>query len=267
MKRIIALCFVVAAIAAVLRLNSADTAATAAGVNLDGCNLLDVKWTGAPYPEQRVHYSGMEVSFNPEAHIPNWVAWELTADETAGSQPRHNRFEADPAVRGCATPDDYRYSGYDRGHMAPAADMKWSEKAMRESFLLTNICPQTHKLNSGSWKKLEEKCRVWATADSAVYIVCGPVLTDEITERIGASEVAVPRRFFKVIIAPYADPPRGIGFIMPNAAVPGGMQQAACSIDEVEAVTGMDFFSALPDSLENLIESQANFHQWSRVGI
>ena len=99
--------------------------------------------------------------------------------------------------------------------------------------------------------------------DSVLYIVCGPVLTDELTERIGATGVAVPQRFFKVIVAPYADPPRGIGFIMPNGAVKGGMQQAACSIDEVEAITGLDFFAALPDTIENAVERQCNFNQWS----
>lgn len=224
-------------------------------------SLLDVKTDNIP--EKRISYEGMEVSFNPEAHIPNWVAWELTADETLGTEPRYDRFMPDKSVRGSAYSSDYRGSGYDRGHMAPAGDMKWSEKAMRETFYMTNICPQAHKLNAGAWKKLEEKCRQWAVRDSAIYIVCGPVLNDPVDEWIGESEVAVPQRFFKVILAPYANPPRGIGFIMPNGYVPGGMQKAACSIDEVEAITGFDFFSALPDSLENEIERRANFHLWT----
>ncbi len=229
-------------------------------------NLLAVRAANdAEMPSQLIHYTGMDVSFNPEAHVPNWVAWELTRDETDGEEPRHNRFETDSDVRGCATVDDYRNSGYDRGHMAPAADMKWDSRAMHESFLLTNICPQDHRLNAGTWKKLEEKCRLWAQADSAIYIVCGPVLTDPVDEYIGASSVVVPKRFFKVILSPYANPPRGIGFIMPNGTVEGGMQKAACSIDEVEAITGLDFFAALPDSIEAAVESQSDFHKWSRI--
>lgn len=221
--------------------------------------------TNPDLEEVAVFYGAMTISFNPELHVPNWVGWELTRDKAEGSEPRADRFTRDDNVRGCASPDDYRGSGYDRGHMAPAADMKWDAKAMRKSFMLTNVCPQDHALNAGAWKKLEEKCRLWAQADSVIYIVAGPVLTDRIDEYIGESSVAVPKRFFKVIASPYADPPRGIGFIMPNGKVPGGMQASAMSIDEVEAVTGHDFFSDLPDDVEAIVESQCRFNQWSRL--
>lgn len=212
-----------------------------------------------------VSYKGMEISFNSELHIPNWVAWELTRDETSGDEPRYNKFMTDTDIDGCPSPGDYSYSGYDRGHMAPAGDMKWDSEAMRQTFFLTNICPQAKALNTGAWKRLEEKCRLWAQADSAIYIVCGPVPGDAPLEYIGNTRVAVPARFFKVIVSPYANPPRGIGFIMPNSRVEGGMQKAAVSIDEVEAVTGFDFFSALPDSIENMVESQCRFNRWSNI--
>lgn len=215
--------------------------------------------------ETLVAYTGMAMSFNPSLHVPNWVAWELTADEATGAEPRSNNFSRDYDVDGCADPADYRSTGYDRGHMAPAADMKWDPQAMNESFLMTNICPQAKALNTGAWKKLEEKCRQWAVRDSAIVIVCGPVLTDPINEFIGSNNVAVPQRFFKVILAPYANPPRGIGFIMPNSRVEGGMQRAAVSIDEVERVTGHDFFSELPDSIENAIEAECRFNYWSTL--
>lgn len=221
--------------------------------------------TNPDLTEQLIEYKGMIVSFNADMHIPNWVSWELTRDEATGVEPRSNAFASDPCVDGCASLSDYRGSGYDRGHMAPAGDMKWDPETMRESFLLTNICPQAKSLNSGSWKKLEEKCRIWAQADSAVVIVCGPVLTAVPVEYIGAGRVAVPQRFFKVILSPYADPPRGIGFVMPNGAVPGGMQACAVSIDEVEALTGHDFFSSLPDDIEDVVESQCKFNYWSTI--
>lgn len=216
-------------------------------------------------PSQIVEYEGMTLSFNSEMHLPNWVVWELTGLEVAGSYPRKDNFRGDDNVVGSAEKWDYSYSGYDRGHMAPAADMKWSKKAMDDSFYMTNMCPQAKSLNTGAWKRLEEKCRQWAEIDSAIIIVCGPVLTDPILEHIGDNNVAVPQRFFKVILSPYVDEPRGIGFIMPNGKVPGGMQAAAVTIDEVERITGLDFFSSLPDEIENNVESQCRFHYWSTL--
>lgn len=211
-----------------------------------------------------IDYEFFTVSFNPLLHIPNWVSWELTAGETEGEETR-TKFQADTRVEGCPTPKDYTGSGYDRGHMAPAADMKWNPEAMARCFLMTNMCPQSHTLNSGTWKKLEEKSRLWAKADSAIIIVCGPVLTPEPEEYIGESGVAVPKAFFKVICAPYANPPRAIGFIMPNGKVEGGLQAAAVSVDRVEELTGHDFFAPLPDEIENAIEAECRFHLWSTI--
>ncbi len=235
----------------------------ASRLDYDG-DLIAVR-TNPDMDEQIVEYRAMTVSFNPEYHVPNWVAYELTADEARGEEPRYNKFQQDRNVRGCATPADYRNTGFDRGHMAPAADMKWDSVAMRESFLMTNIVPQLHSINSGAWSKLEDKCRSHAIADSAVYIISGPVLTDPVDFRIGATGVAVPRRFFKVILSPYADPPQAIGFIVPNETFSGGIQVCAVSVDSVEAITGHDFFTALPDEIEEQLESTLNFHRWSRI--
>ncbi len=211
-------------------------------------------------------YTGITVSFNSDTHEPNWVAWELTGAETEGDTPREPGFSVDPEVDGCATPDDYRHSGFDRGHMAPAGDMKWHPEAMRESFYMTNICPQDEKLNRGAWKKLEEKCRVRAQADSALIIICGPIFDKSgPAARIGGTGVAVPQRFFKVLLAPYAEKPWAIGFIMPNGYVEGGMQRAAVTVDAVEEATGYDFFAALPDSLETALESRCDFNAFSRL--
>lgn len=251
----------------------------AAAVNVAGCMYegrqssrtpesvdgLEMVITSPELAETLLVYKGMTVSFNREMHQPNWVSWELTADEADGSEPRERSFQADLSVEGCANPWDYSYSGYDRGHIAPAGDMKWDSEAMAQSFLMTNICPQASALNSGAWKRLEEKCRNWARIDSAIVIVAGPVLTDTLEETLGETGVVVPKRFFKVILSPYANPPRGIGFIMNNGYVRGGIQDAAVTIDSVEAVTGHDFFSALADSIEEEVESQCRFHYWSTL--
>lgn len=225
-------------------------------------DLLAVK-TNPSLKEVTKSYKGMDLSFNPQYHIPNWVSWELTADETDGHVSRSNKFSADPDIEGSAETWDYSYSGYDRGHMVPAGDMRWDAEAMAQTFYMTNICPQVKTLNAGSWKNLEEKCRLWAQADSAVYIICGPVIDGKPIEYIGDSRVYVPRKFFKVIISPYVAPARGIGFIMPNGKVEGGMQACAVPIDSVEALTGHDFFASLPDRIEDDVESQCDFHYWS----
>lgn len=215
-------------------------------------------------PEIKIDYTGFFVSFNPSHHQPNYVAWELTRDEANGNLARSSKFRPDNDVYGCPTLDDYRNSGFDRGHMAPAGDMKWGEQAMSDSHYLTNMCPQSHTLNGGRWASLENTCREWARRDSAIIIICGPVLTDRMPRSIGESGVSVPERFFKVVLAPYANPPRAIGFIMPNGPMQGGIGQAATTVDHVEEITGFDFFSSLPDDVENAIESQANFNQWQR---
>lgn len=211
---------------------------------------------------EMIDYTGFTVSFNSDKHQLNYVVWELTGEETDGEVPRRNKFLTDYRVKGCASDADYRRSGYDRGHMAPAADMKWSQKAMEDCFYFTNICPQDKRLNSGAWGKLEAKCRQWAKKYGSLVIVCGPILTDEMPDAIGPDRVPVPQRFFKVVLARDANPPMAIGFIMNNGRVEGGMQQAAVTVDEVERVTGFDFFSALPDDIENKVESTCRFGKW-----
>lgn len=215
-------------------------------------------------PEIMAHYTGFTVSFNPSRHIPNYVVWELTGAEAAGELARKSKFFTDKDVLGCPSPDDYKNSGFDRGHMAPAGDMKWSEEAMADSHVMTNICPQDHSVNGGRWSTLEKKCRQWAARDSALVIVCGPVMTDEMPQTIGRSKVSVPRRFFKIVAAPYADPPRAIAFVVPNFYTADGLESMACSVDDVEALTGYDFFACLPDEIENRMESEANFRYWNR---
>ena len=143
--------------------------------------------------------------------------------------------------------------------------MKWSAEAMRASNYLTNICPQAASMNSGAWSTLEETGRAGARRDSAIVIIAGPVLTDRMPLHIGKNRVAVPERFFKVVLAPYVNPPRGIGFVMPNSKVRGGVHTHAMSIDEVEEITGMDFFSALPDDIETAVEKENSYPKWQTL--
>lgn len=216
----------------------------------------------ATRPEQIITHAGYTVSYNPEWRVPNWVSYELTEYEIKGDLKRTDKFVVDPEVKNVsATNDDYSHSGYDRGHMAPAADMKWNSTVMKECFYFSNMCPQKHSLNAGRWKTLEEKVRDWAAADSAIVIVCGPIV-EKGYQTIGSNKVAIPQRFFKVILAPYLDSPKVIGFIMKNDKESLPLSSYAVSIDSIEKVTGMDFFSALPDELENRIESTNSTSGW-----
>ncbi|MDE6574713.1 MAG: DNA/RNA non-specific endonuclease [Muribaculaceae bacterium] len=214
--------------------------------------------------EQIVDYTGFTVSFNAVYHLPNYVVWELTGEEAQGTEPRKSKFKPDYNVTGTPLLSDYKNSGYDRGHMAPAGDMKWSEEAMDDSHYLTNMCPQDHSINSGRWSTLENKCRQWALRDSALIIIAGPILTDHMPETIGASRISVPKRFFKVILAPFNNPPTGIAFIMPNSPTSDGIESMATTIDKVEEITGYDFFACLPDDIENSVESECRYRYWNR---
>lgn len=212
--------------------------------------------------EQMIRHTGYTVSYNEAWRMPNWVGYELTQEEVNGKVRRAKHFLPDPLVSGIsATSEDYARSGYDRGHMAPAADMKWSKTAMKESFYFSNMCPQLHSLNAGDWKELEEKVREWAVRDSAIIIISGPIV-DKKPKRIGVNKVAVPEAFYKVILSPYTSLPRAIGFIMKHRKGNRPLHVYAVSVDSVEKATGIDFFPALPDKTERKVESSFSLKQW-----
>jgi len=213
-------------------------------------------------PEQIIFHTGHTVSYNKNWKIPNWVAYELTIDETMGKEKRQDKFMCDPHVTtGSATLADYRNSGYDRGHMVPAADMKWSTSAMQESFYLSNICPQHKNLNQKRWKDLENKVREWAIADSAIIVICGPII-NEAPKCIGSNKVTVPHGFFKVILSPYGKSPQAIGFIFDNEHCSQPLRSHIVTIDSVESLTKLDFFSPLPDETEDLLEAYVDTIYW-----
>lgn len=223
---------------------------------------LEIPTLLTPRQQQIIRHTGYTVSYNKDTKLPNWVSYELTRAETKGKEKRSNRFIADPLVKGAiATNADYTRSGYDKGHMAPAADMKWSPVAMNESFYFSNMCPQHPQLNRRGWKKLEDKIRDWAVADSAIIIICGPVIKKQ-PKTIGKNKVVVPQQFFKVILSPFVKPMRAIGFLFNNEQSVDPLSAYVVTVDSIERLTNMDFFSLLPDELENKIEAEANYFQW-----
>lgn len=215
-------------------------------------------------PEQILKRKGFTVSYNRETKTPNWVAWHLTASHTRGSHQRKEEvFNEDFDVKSPrATDQDYYNSRYDRGHMCPAGDNKWDKQAMTESFLFTNICPQNHGLNKYEWNDVEMMCRRWARKYGAVDVVCGPLYNRSgAAKTIGRNKVRVPERFFKVVLCRKGEP-KAIGFVYCNEGRKQLLKDAVCTVDEIEKLTGIDFFTALDDKTEKRIEAQADIKMW-----
>lgn len=213
---------------------------------------------------QVIEHEGYTVSYNEQRRNPNWVAYELTKEEAGGKEPRNGDFVPDPLVVGRqATDDDYRKSGWDRGHLAPAADMKWSAKAMEESFYLSNISPQNNNLNRGVWKSIEELVRENAVKHGSVVVVTGPVFT---TKKglgcIGKNRVMIPNAFYKALLVESEGVYGCVGFYCENVAGKKGLETYAMTIDQLEEITGLDFFHKLPDDVENRIEGAYNPSTW-----
>ena len=189
--------------------------------------------------EQVIKHEGYTVSYNSEYRIANWVAYELTATEAKSKKTeRSNKF-------------------------VPAGDMKWSSKAMRESFYLSNICPQKPKLNRGIWKDLEEQCRLWALDNGSLLIVTGPVITGDM-KRLGKNRVAIPKAFYKVLCYHTEKGYKGIGFLFENRDYKdNSLKSMAIPIDSVEKATGIDFFPSIPDDQENEMEAAVDWSRWS----
>lgn len=214
-------------------------------------------------PEQILKRTGYVASYNKTTLLPNWVAWHLTAERTEGSAKRSGvDFAEDTEVpEPRATDWDYYNSGYDRGHMCPAADNKWSKKAMEESFLFTNMCPQNGNLNRGDWNEMEMACRKWAKKYGDLYIVCGPILYKGKHKTIGKNKVVVPEAFFKVVLRT-GDDPQAIGFIYKNTSGNRPKDSYVNTVDEVERITGVDFFPSLPDDVEKKVEAECDLGLW-----
>ena len=214
-----------------------------------------------------LHRTNYTLSFNKSTNLPNWVAWRLDKKKLAQKVSRDRyKFVADPEVSGknAVVTQDYAQSGYDRGHMCPANDSRWSADAMRESFYMTNICPQNPSLNSGDWNELEQACHKWAE-EGPIYIVCGPILYKKSkAEYIGKEhKIRVPEAFFKVVLAGVEKgKPRAVGFVYKNAKSNRPLDAYVNTVDEVERITGFDFFPQLPDEVENKVESRYNIKDW-----
>jgi endonuclease G len=220
-------------------------------------NILPSSTTG-----EVVRHPWFVLSYAEDHEQAEWVAYEITrARLNENWAERANTFRPDPEVRTeSATPRDYNSSGYDKGHLCPAADMAFDEQAMDDSFLMSNISPQTPAFNVGIWRELEELTRDWARKFGRLCVVTGPVLRQSGQGQIGFSKVTVPGAFYKVLYAP--DQEKAIAFVLPNALSAEPVMGFACNIDQVEKITGIDFFPNLLGGLNEELEGSLDKSAW-----
>ena len=209
---------------------------------------------------QVINYKAIRVNFNPSLRIPNCVAYELTATmvdmaDAPDHEVRKNfNYARDTNVKSCPENWEYRGSGYTRGHMAPAMDMRWDRTAMAQCFYMTNMCPQETKLNNDHWRVLEERVHNWAKRDKRLMVFTGPIMGKN-PKKIGKDKqnIAVPDAFFKVLYVP--EQGRSIAFIYENKPCPGNISKYAVTVAEVERRTGLTFSNAIP-------KRQCNIADW-----
>ena len=200
------------------------------------------------------------LSYNEDHEQANWVHYKLDPNFLTGTTPRINSFRPDPYVSTKSSElSDYKGSGYDRGHLAPAADMKYNSVAMSESFYMSNISPQNPSFNRGIWKRLESLVRGWGEKFD-IFVSTAGVLSSYNLGAIGGNRVTIPSKYYKVIYAP--DKNIMIGFLLTNTKQSGDLSSYAVSIDKIESLTGIDFFSELPDNIEEELESKVVLKNW-----
>ena len=227
--------------------------------------------------EQLINHSAISLVYSENFEQAKWVAHIITPEIITGKIHRTNDFRPDPKVAtGTAVEKDYflktEYAdkpteydgfGYDRGHLASSADFRWSPIALSESYFYSNMSPQLPEFNREIWAKLENTIRgyVYQNPDNPLYVVTGPLLKDNLpTIQRSTNQVAIPNAFWKVVIDPKQG--RGIGFLFPHAASTNPIETFATTIDEIEKLTGIDFFHNLPDDQENQLESDSNKTPW-----
>ena len=194
---------------------------------------------------------------------PAWVVYHFTKEEAVTKAvKRSDDFREDPEIpTGSATLADYRRSGYDRGHLAPAADMAFSVRTMSDSFYMSNMSPQKPAFNRGIWKNLEAQVRDFAITEHDVYIVTGPILPKTKTVTIGGNKVTVPTHYYKIVYD-RTPPEKMIAFILPNDGSNRPLQDFAVTVDAVEAATGLNFFSIVPQPKQEQLESTISVQDW-----
>lgn len=208
---------------------------------------------------QIVRHTNYTLAYSEENEQASWVYYQLKPENINGTQSRTDDFRADLSIStGSASLADYKYSGYDRAHLCPAADMTQNKTAMSESFYLSNMSPQTAGFNRGIWSVAESQVRKWALKYGDLYVVTGPIFKNNIGT-IGANEVTVPGYYYKIV---FDGNDKMIGLILPHASSSKSLDEFVVTVDQIEQQTGIDFFEGLEDQLENNLEGKFSTSGW-----
>lgn len=202
------------------------------------------------------------MSYNETYEQAEWVAYELKGVKSYHDYDRPFFIEDEKVNTGSADWRNYKRSGYDKGHLCPAGDMKFSKEAYDETFLTSNISPQKHDFNDGIWNTLEQKVRYWASKYDGIYVVTGGVLNDNL-KTIGEEDVAVPEYFYKVLLDTSRSEYKMIGFLVPAVDSNKPLYEFVVPVDEIEKMTGIDFYPSLNDKIENNLEKSSDYKSWS----
>ena len=210
-----------------------------------------------------IEREGYALGYLEKHEQPAWVQYVMTAEEVSHpAAKRRDDFRPDPEIpTGSATPRDYARSGYDRGHLAPAADMSFSPRTLSESFYMSNMSPQLPQFNRGVWSRLEKQVRHFAAREKRIVVVTGPILPAEKSVTIGANHVTVPQYFYKAVYDT-TPPEKMIAFVLPNEGTSADLRTFAVTVDRVEELTGLDFFSALPQPEQERLERTVTAESW-----
>ena len=210
-----------------------------------------------------IQHTYFTLSYSETNRQAEWVAYNLTPESINGPQERTDNFRIDPKVRNNPVGSgDYSGSGYDRGHLCPAGDMKLNLTSMSETFYMSNISPQNPSFNRGIWETLESRVRTWALEKNGVYVVTGPILKN-ICGTIKNGTISVPCSYYKIVFKDNGNEKIAIALILNNQGSSSSLKSFVTSIDNIEALTGIDFFSSLSDVIENKLESTINTSSWS----
>jgi endonuclease G len=212
--------------------------------------------------EQQVKHTLFTLSYNEGYEMPSWVAYKLTPEQAKATGTYKEKYSEDPMVTtGTASIKDYKDAGFIMGQLVPPEDMFTSQQAVNETFLISNTVPQKPAFNKYIWKTNEKLIREWAKEGNTLYIVTGPILADAPFGSFGPNKVSIVTRFYKAVLDMNGE--RAIGFVFRNNASSGTQKSFAISVDELEKITGIDFFPLLPDDLEQKVESSKDFTKWN----
>jgi len=211
---------------------------------------------------QIISYTQFTLSYNEQHEQADWVAYELTSEEVAMKQKRCNCFKTDRnIITKSASKSDYSSTGFDLGHLSPAADNNISKQANEESFLMSNISPQIPNFNRGIWKELKGWVRDKATDHNSIYIVTGPVFINNLG-LVGKNNVTIPGYYYKILLRQENSKMLSIAFLMSQLCTSSDIKDYMVTVNTIETITGLDFFPELDSSIENKIESQSQPKKW-----